>query len=133
METKIVLDARRFVRIPDTLVAGQTMILSFESSIYELGMLGVSITNGVKKGTLVLEGDNKVDITEYLDRAGKVDITVELIAKGVVVKKWQLDSIVVREVEQDLEIVPMVVDFEKRLARMEDIIIEFNQKLNDSL
>ena len=133
MEAKIVLDSRKFARLPETLIAGQNVVIALESSIYELGLLGVAITNGSRSDTLVLEGDNKLDISPYLDHACRIDIMVELIIKGHTVKKWVLEPIVVREVDQDFEVIPQIVDYERRLARMEDIIIEFNKKLNDSL
>jgi hypothetical protein len=133
MEAKIVLDTRKYARLPETLIAGQNVVIALESSIYDLGLLGVAITNGHRTDTFVLEGDNKLDISPYLDRACKVEIMVELIIKGHTVKKWVLEPIVVREVDQEFEVIPLIVDFERRLERMEDIIIEFNKKLNDSL
>jgi hypothetical protein len=133
MEAKIVLDTRKYARLPETLIAGQNVVIALESSIYDLGLLGVTISNGAVRDTLVLEGDNKIDISPYLDHACRVDIMVELIIEGHTVKKWVLEPIVVREVDQDFEVIPQIVDYERRLARMEDIIIEFNQKLNDSL
>ena len=133
MEAKIVLDTRKYARLPETLIAGQNVVIALESSIYELGLLGVAISNGSRCDTLVLEGDNTIDLSPYLDHACKIEIKVELIIKGHTVKQWQLEPIVVREVDTDFEIIPQIVDYERRLKRMEDIIIEFNQKLNDSL
>jgi hypothetical protein len=133
MEAKIVLDTRKYARLPETLIAGQNVVIALESSIYDLGLLGVTISNGAVRDTLVLEGDNKIDLSPYLTHACKVEIMVELIIKGHTVKKWVLEPIVVREVDQEFEVIPLIVDFERRLNRMEDIIIEFNKKLNDSL
>lgn len=133
MEAKIVLDSRKFARLPETLIAGQNVVIALESSIYELGLLGVTISNGAVRDTLVLEGDNKIDLSPYLDRACKIDIKVELIVKGHTVKKWVLEPIVVREIDQEVELIPQIVDYERRLSRMEAIIIEFNKRLNDSL
>jgi hypothetical protein len=133
MEANIVLDSRKHVRLPETLIAGQNVIIALESSIYELGLLAVTINNGHKCDTIVLEGDNKLDISPYLDRACKVKIMAELIIKGHTVKKWVLEPIVVREVDQEFESIPLIVDFERRLERMENIVLEFNKKLNESL
>jgi hypothetical protein len=133
MDIKLKLDTKKYVSLPEILVAGQKAVIAFESKEYEFGILCVIVDNGVMSETFVLENDYTIDITKFIDRGCKLDIAIEHIIKGRTVKRWRIEPIVVREIDPDIEPIPQIVDFERRLARMENIIIEFNQKLNDSL
>lgn len=133
MELKIVLDSRKLVKIPETLVAGQKVVVAFESSIYALGLLAVVVTNGVKTKPFVLEGDNTLDITEFCENGGRVDIKAELIVNGHTVKEWRLEPLVIREIDTIFEPISQIDDFADRLSRMENIIVEFNKKINESM
>lgn len=133
MEVKLLLATKKLVRLPETLVAGQNIVIALESSIYDLGMLGVAITNGTRTETRVLEGENRIDISSFCDRACKIDIKVELIIKGRVAKEWRLEPIVVREIDGEFEPIPQIADFERRISRMEGVIVEFSDTLKNLL
>ncbi len=131
MEIKLVLDGKKLIRLPDTIISGEKVVVAFESAVYGLGKLGVTVSNGKKVKTYVLEDDFTLDITEFCDRACRVDIKAELIVQYKTVKEWVIEPIVVRELDKGFEVIPEIQEMRNRLVRMEKILIEFNNKLKE--
>ncbi len=134
METKLVLGENRLVRMPETLIAEEKgkRIIALESSVYDLGKVTVTIKNGFKQKKLVVT-NQKVDITEFCDRACKIEIKVDLIMLGKETKTWYLEPIVVREINGDFELIPELVDVRERLGKAEADLAHIKNYLFDIL
>ena len=105
MECKVLLGADKFVGINDRFIAGKKTVLAFESNEYALNELCVTITDGAIAKRYTLK-DTMFDISEYCKNAGAIEIRVDLIEKGAIVKTWLLEPFVVRENGGGYELIP---------------------------
>lgn len=134
MEIKLLLEPKKLIRINDAVIAGERCVIAFDSKIYELGKLGVTlITKGREKHTFLLEGTNILDITDFCKQAGRIDIVVELIMRGRTIKSWECEPIIVRELNGEFELIPEIVAMRRELALMKQVLKEFNQKINETI
>lgn len=133
MEFKLALDARKFVRIPDVLIAGEKNVIVLESNLYKLGTLGVVIKNEHKEVSYVLENKQLIDITEFCQNACKIEIKVELIMSGRTVKIWYLEPLVVREIDKSFELIPELIDMRNEIATMRKVIAQFNARIKETM
>jgi hypothetical protein len=132
MEYKVTLGADRFVGINERFMAGEKTILAFESSEYALGELHVTITDGAFAKRHVVR-DKKFDISEYCKKACVLEIKVDLVMGGAVVKTWLLEPFVVRENGGGYELIPEIALLRKEVRTMKKIIKELNTKINDTM
>jgi len=132
MERKILLGANKFVGIKDRFIAGDETILAFESSEYALDELHVTITDGsfAKRHTV---RNARFDISEYCKKASVLEIKVDLVRGGMVVKSWLLEPFVVRENGGTYELIPEIALLRKEIRTMKRIIKELNSKINDTM
>ena len=132
MECKVLLGANRFVGIKDRFIAGDQTILAFESREHTLDELHATITDGTfaKRHTL---RNARFDISEYCKRASVLEIKVDLIKGGAVVKSWLLEPLVVRENGGGYELIPEIALLRKEIRTMKKIIKELNSKINDTM
>lgn len=116
MELKLVLGENRLVRIPEAIIAEEkeNVLIKLESSIYDLGKVAVTIKNGFKQKSKIVK-TGYIDITEFCERACKIDIKVDLIAQGYNIKSWYLEPILVREIDKKFELIPEIHAMEERL------------------
>ena len=131
-EHKVLLGANEFVCIKERFMAGKKTILTFESDEYKLGELQATITDGSVAKRRVAK-DNKLDITEYCERAGVIEIKLDLVAKGVTLKTWRLEPFVVRENGGGYELIPEIALLRKEVRRMKMIIKELNAKIDETM
>lgn len=132
MECKVLLGADKFVGIKDRFVAGKETILAFESSEYALNELCATITDGAIAKRYALKGA-RFDISEYCKKAGAIEITVDLIERGTVVKTWNLEPFVVRENGGGYELIPEIALLRREVRTMKKIIKELNSKINETM
>lgn len=132
MECKVLLGADKFVGIKDRFIAGDATILAFESSEYALGELHATITNGVFAKRHVVR-DKRFDISEYCKKAGVLEIKIDLVAQGTVLKSWCLEPFVVRENGGSYELIPEISLLRNEVRTMKKIIKELNSKINDTM
>ena len=135
MEYKIYLDANRLARLPETIIIEKEhkkeTILLFASSTYDLGRLGVTITNGYNARSILLD-EPKLDISEFCEKACVIDINIQLITRGKTIKTWELEPITVRELDGRIEAIPEIAlireEMEKRLSAIEDKINQYESE-----
>ena len=133
MEFKLALDARKFVRIPDVLIAGEKNVIVLESNLYKLGTLGVVIKNEHKEVSYVLENEQLIDITKFCQNACKIEIKVELIMSGRTVKIWYLEPLIVREIDKGFELIPELIDMRNEIATMRKVIAQLNTRIKETM
>lgn len=132
MECKVLLGANRFVGIKDRFIAGDETILAFGSSEYDLDELHVTVTDGASAKRYTVR-NARFDISEYCKKAGVLEIGVDLVRGGMIVKKWVLEPFVVRENGGVYELIPEIALLRKEIRTMKKIIKELNSKINDTM
>lgn len=132
MECKILLGADKFVGIEDRFMAGDETILVFESSEYALDELRAIITDGAIAKLHTVK-DGRFDISEYCKKACVLEITLDLVMGGAVVKSWQLEPFVVRENGGGYVLIPEIALLREEIRMMKQIIKELNSKINDTM
>jgi hypothetical protein len=132
MEIKLALEMDRIVRIPGVTVAGEKNVITFESSSYSLHKLEVVVSNGEKQKTYTVK-NKAIDITDLCHKACVIEFAISLIVKGKTVKTWDVEPLVVREVDGTFKLLPEIIALRENMARLEKVVIELNNKINDSL
>jgi hypothetical protein len=132
MEIKLSLEMDRIVRIPGVTVAGKKNVITFESSAYSLDKLEVIVSNGEKQKTYNVK-NKAIDITELCHKACVIEFAIALIVKGKKVKTWDVEPLVVREVDGTFKLLPEITAIREDMARLQRVIIELNNKINDSV
>lgn len=132
MECKVSLGANKFVSIKDRFEAGKETVLAFESSEYALGELHATITDGVfaKRHTVK---DARLDISEYCKKVGVIEVKVDWVERGTIVKTWLLEPFVVRENGGGYELIPEIALLRREIRTMKKVIKELNSKINDTM
>ena len=132
MEIRLALERDRIVRIPGVTIAGEKNVITFESSAYNLDKLEVIASNGEKQKTYTVK-NKAIDITELCQKACTIDFAVALIGHGKVVMTWDVEPLVVREVDGTFKLLPEITALREEMALLKRIVIELNNKINDSL
>ena len=131
-EFKVTLGSEKFIRMGERFMAGDPTVLAFESFDYELGELHVSITDGSFLKRHIVK-DAKLDITEYCGKAGVLEIRVQLVAMGAVLKTWQLEPFVVMENGGGFEFIPEIALLRTEIQTMKQAIKELNTKIDETM
>ena len=132
MECKVLLGANKFVGIKDRFMAGEETVLAFESREYALDELHATITDGATAKRHTVK-DKRFDISEYCKKTTVLEIKVDLVKCGKVVRSWLLEPFVVRENGGGYELIPEVALLRKEIRTMKKIIKELNSKINDTM
>lgn len=129
MKKILTLTASTYVRVGEPIILPDTVEIEFESPTYRhnLGVLHVKVSNGVQGKTYKLSERVPLDITEYCTHAGVVEISVALVIRGETVKKWSVEPIIVREVEQTYELVPEIEQMKRENAEMQAQLAEMRK------
>lgn len=132
MEHNITLGGDKYVGIRERIKAGTNTKFVFESSEYALDELQVTITNGdyIKRHTIT---DKAFDLTQYITKAGVIEMQVDLILRGAVAKTWLLEPFVVRENGGEYYIIPEVALLRKEVKRLRRAMRELDSKIKDTM
>ena len=125
------LDGENYVRHNEIITVPEEEVkLGFASSSYLLGVLVVTVINGAKSQQYKLTSNEKeIDITEFCQKAGRVEITACLTVRGEVAKKWHIEPLCVREIDGSYQAIPEIEELKERLARAEKAIAELSQMI----
>lgn len=132
MKIKLALERNKIVRIQGVTIAGEKNVITFESSAYNLDKLEVTVSNGEKQKRYTVK-NKAIDITDLCQKACVIEFTVALIGNGKVVKTWDVEPLVVREVDGTFNLLPEITALREDMALLKRIVIELNNKINDSL
>ncbi len=86
-------------------------------SLYQGDFFLAEVRNGKKKGTHKLT-DKPLDLSEYLF-AGKLEITISLVARGKVAKKWSVVPVVLTDLAQEITAFDEIEQLKARIAELE--------------
>lgn len=132
MEYKVTLGIGRFVSFRERLLAGEETKILFDSSEYDISDLQVTITDGKTVKRFDVK-DACFDITEFVTKACVLEITVDLILRGSVAKKWSLEPLVVRENGGQYYAIPEMELVRNELRRLKGAVKELNTKIQDTM
>lgn len=127
MQIKVLLLADSFsphheiVTLPEEKVE-----IAFSSPIYPTDCLVVS----VRKGDTVKPYKPKcgiVDVTDFCASAGLVEITATLTVRGEAAKVWQIEPLIVKEINGGFAPVPQIVALESRVSTLEKALVELTK------
>ena len=127
MKKILTLTASTYVRAGEALLLPDKLEIAFESPTYRLGTLLVKVENDEQGKQYKLSDNTPVDITAFAQKAGEVRISVALVIRGETVKKWSVEPIIVREVEQTYELVPEIEQMKRENAEMQAQLAEMRK------
>ena len=98
------LNNSRIVRLGNTepFIVPENLILEFESA-YRLDKLSI-VAKQNDKTLKFVSYDKKVDLSEFTKQAGVIEICVSLICNGKVAKVWELEPLIVLEIDGEFQI-----------------------------
>lgn len=107
--------------------------LEFVSAYYVLNDLVVCLKNGTKQGKYRVKGTSFVVPVGYFS-AGSLEIGVNLMSQGEIVKHWDCTPITVKEFEGGFcatdaltALSHRVADLEKTAKKLDEIIVQLNK------
>jgi hypothetical protein len=127
MKKILTLTASTYVRSGESLLLPDKLEIAFESPTYRLGTLLLNVENDEQSKQYKLSDNSPVDITAFAQKAGEVRISVALVIRGETVKKWSVEPIIVREVEQTYELVPEIEQMKRENAEMQAQLAEMRK------
>ena len=120
MTRQIKLDVTNRARVleNDPILLPDTLTVEFVSEFYRTSELLVTADNGVLSKKIKLHNGEPLDLSDLV-REGVLEMTVELIVKGTVVKRWTVDPILFKNTEQGFELYDYIARLEDRITALE--------------
>ena len=122
MEITIKLDNThgRLINSTETL-SDEQVILKFESA-YVLAHAIVRLSDGKTEKKYDRYNLGDFVLPEEYKKAGVLYIAVDLIAKGVVAKHFEIEPLTFKEVDSDLQFIPLVVEQNRKIAELTELV-----------
>ena len=125
MKKTILLTAKSVVRLgeKESLIAlpEEKIIFQFNSLLYRDMDLKVTVKNNNRTATISLKQGEEFDLRKHLLlTAGLLEIEIQSIIKGEVVKAWEIAPITVKEIETHFEFKDLIKSLEERIKALED-------------
>lgn len=132
MVYEIALGNERYVPFKDRVLAGKETKFVFKSSEYPLDELQVTVTNGefIRRHTVK---DQEFDLSRYITKASVVEVTVDLILRGVTAKTWALEPLVVRENGGQYILIPEVALLRAETKRLRKAMRELKSTIKETM
>ena len=125
MIIKIPLTAKRLA-IPEErkIMLPEDVFIQFTSSTYSLDTLVITVKNGKEKKQYKTTGD-PINITPLCKIAGELNIEVSYVVNCEAVKTWQVEPLLLCEVEHSFEAIPIIealkAEIQKNRAAIGDV------------
>ena len=127
----LTLTSATYVRSGEAFILPDKLEIAFESPTYRLGTLLVKVENEEQGKQYKLTDNTPIDITAFAQKAGEVRISVALLIRGETAKKWTVEPIIVREVEQTYELVPEIEQMRRENAEMQAQLDEMRKAFTE--
>ena len=131
---KVKLTANKKVRLEhkEPFFVPEKLSLKFESE-YKLNKLSVEVRANEETKNFIVT-DKKLDLTEFTQKPCIIEISIALIVDGKAVKSWEIEPIVVEQVEHEFVlknyieslITPLQAEFDVLKQGYEDLIGYYN-------
>ena len=127
MKIKINLSADSFAKHHEIITNLEEKVeIAFSSSIYPLDALIISVREGAQ-GKQYRIKDGVVDITEFCQSAGLVEITAIYEVRGEAAKVWQIEPLVVKELDGGFVAVPELVAIRQEIETIKQALVEITK------
>ena len=122
MEIKIIL-GKNYGKLenPTETLADEQVILKFESE-YVLAHAIVRLSDGKNEKKYDRYNLGDFVLPEEYKKAGVLYIGVDLIAKGVVAKHFDVEPLTFKEVDSELQFVPLIVEQNRKIAELTELV-----------
>lgn len=120
MTRQIKLDVTNRARVleNDPILLPDTLTVEFVSEFYRTSELLITARNGLLKKKIKVHNREPLDLSELV-REGVLEMFIQLIVKGTVVKSWTVDPIFFKSTEQGFELYDYIALLEDRIAVLE--------------
>ena len=122
MEIKIIL-GKNYGKLenPTETLADEQVILKFESE-YVLAHAIVRLSDGKNEKKFDRYNLGDFVLPEEYKKAGVLYIGVDLIAKGEVKKHFDVEPLTFKEVDSELQFVPLIVEQNRKIAELTELV-----------
>lgn len=97
--------------------------LDIESHIYSKDDVIITVTKGADKRQYRYKHE-PIDITDLCQTAGVVNMTAQIGYNGESLKVWQVEPLLVKEVDGGFVVTPEMESLKERLSTVEKAIVE---------
>lgn len=127
MKVSVTLSAASFVAHNEIVTTPEEKVeLAFSSTIYPLDALIISVREGAQ-GKQYRIKDGVVDITEFCQSAGLVEITAIYEVRGEAAKVWQIEPLIVKELAGSFVAVPELVAIRQEIETIKQALVEISK------
>ena len=129
MEIKIKLGKTygKLINTTETL-SDEQVVLKFESD-YVLAHAIVRLFDGKNERKFECYDLADFVLPDEYKKAGELYIGVDLVAKGKVAKHFDVEPLVLKEVDSDLQFIPEIVEQNRKIFFLEQKVSEFQEQL----
>lgn len=124
MNINLNLTVNEYVRHGEIISLPVDKILLSFSSQYVLNELILTVKTADKVYQIRADAEHKADVTAFFTRAGTVDITVSMVIKGVVVKVWQIEPFIVKEISGKYVAIPELEYLKGEISTIKQALAE---------
>ena len=124
MNITLTLTPTGYIHHHDIVTAPADVVhIDVESHIYSKDDLIITVTKGADKRQYRYQHE-PVDITDLCQTAGVVNMTVQIGYNGESLKVWQVEPLLVKELDGGFVVTPEMESIRNRLSTLEKAIIE---------
>ena len=132
MIINIDLKSKKLVEIGERkILLPENVCLQFTSSVYRLGTLIVSVSNGNEVKKYKATGE-PIDITPLCKQAGEVKIEVSHVIDCTPVQTWHVESLLLCEINHELQAIPEIEALKAEIEKMKAALRELAQLVKDN-
>lgn len=114
-----IASALRFEGVDDIIALPESLDLKIVSDFYDTREIVLDVRNGSVSERRKVKGGESIDLSTFLF-AGKIEMTVNMIAKGHVVKKWNVVPLILKEAEGEIHVFDQINELANRVAALEE-------------
>lgn len=128
MKIKVTLGAASFAAHNEIITVPEEKVeIAFSSPIYPLDSLIITTRKGAEIKQYRLN-EGAVDITELCNSAGLVEMTAILEARGNAAKVWQIEPLVVKELDGGFAVIPELVAMRQEIETIKKALVEITKE-----
>lgn len=128
MKINLVLCAASFVSHNEIVTVPEEKVeIAFSSPIYPLDSLIITARKGAEMKQY-RPTESVVDITEFCKSAGLVEMTAILEARGTAAKVWQIEPLVIKELDGSFAVIPELVAMRQDIETIKKALVEITKE-----
>lgn len=105
----------------------------FTSNIYKLVTLVGKVITEYDTFSFKVTDNESIDISDLCKKAGTVTIIVSLVAHGEVLKTWNIEPIILKEIDHQIYATPEIDELKNKIARLEMAVQEVSKLVSETI